>query len=234
MNQTVTFARAALLTFSVLSILGLFGCSKKNPAESNFGTEEIALPSPSENVGMSPVNEDSANVQQEQRAFQGSVSTQKIANTGVKADILLAILNSQMGPDDVYQHNFQFVQKDGDSSYYRDTENSLLLLLMEPKDDLMLIELVMPLKEFIGEREDGTISGEGAAAFGRCVQRLGLAIDPSWSADLYEWMNEKMKYALIMPDGAQLRYKHLLISFDTNDSPDNVKTINLAIGVEEK
>jgi len=75
---------------------------------------------------------------------------------------------------------------------------------------------------------------EGAVAFERCVKRLGFAIDPSWQGKLSGWFASKIPVALITEDGASLKYKHLLISLETEEMAKKEPFITLSIGIPEK
>ena len=127
-----------------------------------------------------------------------------LVGTGIKEDILIAAMNANppnLGPQ--YCHDFRLVSTTNENArlaIYRDQNNSLLSRSNGSTDDLTLTELWMPIERFFGE-ENGEVTGEGASAFGRCVQRLGFAADPSWSGDLYNWMNQQMARALLTPDG---------------------------------
>jgi hypothetical protein len=150
----------------------------------------------------------------------------------IKETILILAMNANALLEPQYHHDFQLVSTNEDnarSAIYRDKNSGLILIATGPRDDLTLIELWMSLEEFVGE-ENGQATGEGAAAFGRCVQRLGFAADPSWSEDLYNWMNQQMARALLTPDGVYTARKDFVAKFGTTKIEDDKMMVTMTIG----
>ena len=54
---------------------------------------------------------------------------------------------------------------------YEDRNSDILLFTAGEPEDLLFVQLLISVEAFVGER-DGVVTGDGAAAFGRCVQRL--------------------------------------------------------------
>lgn len=155
--------------------------------------------------------------------------------TGVKESVLLAAMNANIHPDAEYNHQFiHATTKDDDTpnriAIYKDSNNELYVMLQGTPGDLTLIKLIMPIKEFLGEK-DGQVTGEGAGAFGRCVQRMTAAADPSWAPDLYAWMNENMARGLVTPEGISTSKNHLLAHFSTFKTSEDEMMVSMVIGV---
>lgn len=153
--------------------------------------------------------------------------------TGIKERVLLAVMNHK-SDDPKYQHTFKSIglKDDGGpdrTSIYKDENNEIYLVATGSPDDLTLIQLLMPLDDFTNGFDDDSF--EGAAAFGRCVQRLGGAADPSWMVDLYNLMNENLPRILLMPEGITTRRKTLMAKFRTYDAGDKKRMISMAIGI---
>ena len=164
----------------------------------------------------------------------GVVSLSRFSNTGVKEDVLLSILNSNTHPDSKFHHTFELVRDDGDVRLYKDKNSPFVLALNGPKDDLILMEFMIRYTDFFVEKEIGDVQTPYGGALGRCVQRLGMAVDPSWASDLNDWTAKVMLNALVNPEGARLVHKHLVVLFTTEKLPNGVTTMNFAIGKPEE
>jgi hypothetical protein len=236
----------------VVCFLASFGCTPTKRAGQQKAQPETEQSSPSKNEQVeSPKIKQTeiANPADNQKADSGEADsnqesvaeliatrtiTHSIANTGVKSSVLLACMNANPDVDEKLRHNFKVVGEMDGVSVYRDENSGLLLIFTEPKDDLLLIQLSMPLAKFLKQRKDGSFDTEGAVAFERCVKRLGFAIDPSWQGKLSGWFASKIPVALITEDGASLKYKHLLISLETEEMAKKEPFITLSIGIPEK
>jgi len=163
-----------------------------------------------------------------------SRTEQKVSNTGVKQSVLLTCMNTNVLADKRYHHRFEFLRRTDDVIVYKDAHSPLYLTIMGPPNDLILISLVIPLNDFVEEQPDGQLTGDGAAAFGRCVQRLTMAVDPNWVEELYDWMNKRISIALLTEEGATVTRKGLMVKFDTTKFSDDQTRIHFAIGTPEK
>ena len=163
-----------------------------------------------------------------------SPTEQKVSSTGVKQSVLLTCMNTNVLEDKRYHHQFELLSRIDDTIMYKDTNSPLYLTIMGPPNDLILIELVISLDDFIEEQPDGQFTGDGAAAFGRCVQRLTMAVDPNWVEELYDWMNKHIGTALFTEEGATVTRKGLMVKFDTTKFSDDQTRIHFAIGTPEK
>ena len=126
------------------------------------------------------------------RSSNAAATPRNIQFTGVKKELILALLQCEcdMGG---YRSQFAIAGQDEHQAMLKDKYTDLYLLPHGPERDLEGLTLMMPLKSFAGFDETGTrLIGNGAAAFGRVMQRLITSIDPSWTEDLYAWMNEQM------------------------------------------
>jgi len=155
--------------------------------------------------------------------------------TGIKESILLKAMNFNVLADVRYHHEFtQVTLKDNGTptriAIYRDSHSEIYLMVHGSSGDLTLIQLIMPLEAFFGEK-DGQTPGEGAGAFGRCVQRMAAAADPSWVADLYAWMNESMAHALVHPDGITTTKNHLMVQFHSFKTSEDEMMVSMKLGI---
>lgn len=157
--------------------------------------------------------------------------------TGVKEKMLLASLNSNVGLAPKFHHGFFYVMttKPPESArIYGDKHSEMKLMLTGPSDDLELITLMISTKEFFNEDKPEAMRAEGAAGFGRCVQRMGLAVDPSWGEDLYNWMNKNMSLGLLDPDGITTSHRNLLAKFSGVRSGGKTIGVQMMIGTPSK
>ena len=168
-----------------------------------------------------------------QASGDGVRSLSHFSNTGVKQSVLLSVLNSNTHPNVDFHHTFELVGDDDDVRTFKDRNSPFILMLNGPKDDLILIELAIRLTDFVVEETIGDPKFPYAGALGRIVQRIGLGIDPSWSDDLYKWIAKTLPMAMIMPDGARMTHKDLIVQFGVEELPNGVKTMNFAIGQPE-
>jgi hypothetical protein len=149
---------------------------------------------------------------------------QHVANTGVKLSSLMLAMNTNVDLDLRYHHHFEFAGQtkfgDGeDVRVYRDKHSECFLMVSGPDDDLLAMEIMLPHAALWDE--NGNLNGEPAAAFGRCVQRMTTAVDPSWVPDLYKWMNSRIPLAMLGKN-VTLTRKEFIAEFGTLDMP-NVK-----------
>jgi len=169
-----------------------------------------------------------------QASGDGVQSLSHFSNTGVKQTVLLSVLNTNTHPNVNFHHTFELVRDFDDVRTFKDQNSPFILMLNGPKEDLILIELAVRLTDFVVEDTIGEPKFPLAGALGRIVQRIGLGIDPSWSEDLYEWTAKTLPMAMIMPDGARMNHKHLIVQLGVEELPNGVKTMNFAIGQPER
>jgi hypothetical protein len=216
----------------LLFVIGLCvfaGCGRADNLKS--AAEEQS----SNNVPSEPEDDPKTDTQlwTESDSFPAVVSKQSFANTGIKAEVLLGFLNTNKLLEMEFHHEFRHVNDNGDVSIYKDIHSELIIVLVGPKDDLLCIEMSMPVEAFVGLQPDGTMNADGAAAFGRCVQRIGAAIDPSWTEDLYSWFNSRFQFALLA-QRAYLTYKHFLVTVDSDTLPNGTRILNFCVGIPER
>lgn len=124
----------------------------------------------------------------------------KTHGSGLKTAALLDVMNFNPLANRQYHHRFVHKLRDEDVNIYQDSHSDLLLAVFGPENDLKIVRLMINETSFHGE-ENGGVTGDGAAALGRCVQRMVGAVDPVLVRDLYQWMNANMARALLTKEG---------------------------------
>lgn len=229
----------------VLFIVAIAGCGTSEQAASdvpNHPADSDVLPvgksatSDSTNLAAKKVAADDG---ADDEVYPRSFAVQSVKGTGVKRRVLLAAMNHNSTQDQRYHHEFKLSKvvdfDDGDvMMYYTDSHSTLTLSVLGPENDVTLIELMMPVEDYLPKKGDnGEMTAEGAAAFGRCVHRLGLAVDPNWMPELFDWMISHVDIALLTKRGATVTRRGLVAQFDVQELPPKATVVRFAIGTFE-
>jgi hypothetical protein len=173
------------------------------------------------------------NTRQEAESTRTIESAQSPVGTGIKERILILAMNTNGNLPYDFHHHFYLLNStrlnNQRVALYEDKHSSMKLMTAGPIDDLALIQLQISLKDFIDEKQ-GKVTADGAAAFGRCVQRMAFAADPNWYEDLYNWMNQQMARAMLTPEGASTRRRNLSANFATFKTEGDQMIVAMTIG----
>ncbi len=74
--------------------------------------------------------------------------------------------------------------------------------------------------------------GDEAAAWGRCVRRIGAAIDPNWVSELYEWMNNNLTLVCLSKQMLTQHHRGLIVMYGVQEA-DDVQYLTLSVMAPE-
>ena len=223
----------AILTL-ISAPLVFSGCQSQKTEKSTTATNNKSVAkNPSANNKKKP-SEPSSSTQKKKSGHvskKQSVQKREFKNTGLQRDEVLKVLNDNSKGDGKFKHNFVLIKEDDESALYGDQHSETKLQFVGPKDDLLVVEFAMAMDSFVSGGGDSAIDQGGALA--NCINRLSGHLNPDQPERIYTWMKKNVKRAVFTADGAEMKYQHLLIIFDSAVSPKGTKTINFAVALPE-
>lgn len=144
----------------------------------------------------------------------------------IEAFELLGSMNEPI--DGELKFSFSKIEENDNITAYRDQNSSLVMTTMGEEGKYSLIEIIMPLKDFMSEKK----SDEGAVRFCHGARRMAKAIDQGMEAMVEKLVNDNIEKAISTKDGAFAAYKGMIIKFNCN-TLGQVKFVNFVVGVPD-
>lgn len=124
------------------------------------------------------------------------------------------------------RHRFFKAIENGNLTAYRDANSSIALTTIGSDGDFSLVEIIMPLKDFLPA--SGKQTDENAVRFCQCAIRLAKTIDPELESQATDLVNNHIDDAVSTEDGVFFKHKSLTVKF-SSFANDKIQFINFAI-----
>ena len=165
----------------------------------------------------------------EEELAQRETRTEGKGYLDLQAFELLGSLNEQQKNSILFQ--FQKKGQQEGVVAYRDRNSSIGLSTMGPDGQFSLVEIMMPVVDFVGEAA-AKKNDEGAARFLECARRIAAALDPELSTRVKTWTSEKIEEALTTEDGVSMRFQDMVVKFNCFEL-GQVRFVNFTIGIPD-